>query len=87
MKIRGLVIVGALVLVAGAIIAFAWNDGREGALKDEAFGSACRAASESQAEIEACLTNMKQTYAGPLDDYSRLANAAAQHVADYRVGR
>lgn len=87
MKIRGLVIVGVLVLAAGAFIAFAWNGGREGALKDEAFGSACRAASESQGEAEACLTNMKQAYAGPLDDYGRLANAAAQHVADYKAGR
>lgn len=86
MKIRGLVIVGALAVAAVAFIAFAWNGGRESALRDEAIGSACRAASETQAETDACLTNMKQAYAGPLDDYGRLANAAAQHVADYRAG-
>lgn len=81
-----LVAVVVVVAVLGGVAALAWNSGRESAGRDEAFGSTCSAIAENEAESEACLARMKQTYAGPLDDSTRLANAAAQAVADYREG-
>lgn len=81
-----LVAVVVVVAVLGGVAALAWNSGRESAGREDAFRSTCLAVSANEAESEACLARMKQTYAGPLDDNTRLANAAAQAVADYREG-
>lgn len=86
MKIRT-IMAGVLVIAVGAILALAWNSGRESALRDEAIGAACRAASEAPYEAADCVSDMKAAYVGPLDDYNRLANAAAQHVAKRRTGQ
>lgn len=71
-----------VILVLG-FVAVAWNAGRESSLHDDAVGSACRAASSTGAETDACLTDMATTYHGSIEP-EPLANAAAQYVADFR---
>lgn len=84
MRLAAVVVV---VAVLGGVAALAWNSGRESAGRDEAIRSTCSAIAENEAEDAACIAGMKQNYAGPVDDNTRLANAAAQALVDYREGR
>jgi hypothetical protein len=86
-NLKGLAILAVILFAAGGIFAALWNSGKQQAMQDEAFGFPCELASETPDEASACVSSMKASYAGPMNDPDRVANAAAQYVADYRASK
>lgn len=83
---KGLAVLLLIFLAVAGIVFALWNSGKRQGEQDDAFAYPCQLASEAPAEAQACVESMKATYKGPLDNPEMVANAAAEHVARYRVG-
>ena len=73
------------IIAVAAVFIFATDHGRQLAEREDVIGSACRSASATPSEMDACLLRMERDYRGPLT-FDRAYNAAAVHVMAIREG-